>query len=105
MIGKIGPWTRGAQRLPRKTFLARFVLAVEATGWNGIFVPAGTPVAVINRIHADITKVLNSPAAKAHGLEMGYEYGSESPEEFGNFIKSEIKKWGGVMKDAKIKVE
>jgi tripartite-type tricarboxylate transporter receptor subunit TctC len=36
---------------------------------------------------------------------MGYEYGSDSPEEFGNFIKSEIRKWGGVMKDAKIKVE
>ena len=52
-----------------------------------------------------VAQHINSPAAKAHGLEMGYEYGSESPEEFGNFIKSEIKKWGGVMKDAKIKVE
>ena len=87
------------------TFLEAGLSNVEATGWNGIFVPAGTPVAVINRIHADITKVLNSPASKAHGLEMGYEYGSDSPEEFGNFIKSEIRKWGGVMKDAKIKVE
>ena len=87
------------------TFTEAGLPNVEATGWNGIFVPAGTPVSVINRIHADITKVLNSPAAKAHGLEMGYEYGSESPEEFGNFIKAEIKKWGSVMKDAKIKVE
>jgi tripartite-type tricarboxylate transporter receptor subunit TctC len=87
------------------TFAEAGLSQVEATGWNGVFVPAGTPVSVINKIHAEITKVLSTPAAKARGNDMGYEYGSESPEEFGNFIKAEIKKWGSVMKDAKIKFE
>ncbi len=78
---------------------------VEAAGWNGILVPAGTPPAIINRLHTDIAKVLNSPSYKEKGALLGYELGGEPPPEFGAFIRSEITKWGRVIKDANIKVD
>jgi tripartite-type tricarboxylate transporter receptor subunit TctC len=87
------------------TFAEAGLPNVEAAGWNGIFLPAGTPPEVVSRVFTEFTKALSTPASKAHGAEMGYEYGSESPEEFALFIKSEINKWGQVVKDAKIKLE
>ena len=87
------------------TFAEAGLPNVEAAGWNGIFLPSGTAAPVVNRVFKEFTKALSSPAAKAHGAEMGYEYGSESPEEFNLFIKSEISKWGQVVKEAKIKLE
>jgi len=78
---------------------------VEASGWNGIFVPQGTPAAVIELLHDQFSKALLSPQAKLHGEEMGYEYGSTSPKEFGEFIKSELNKWSKVAKDAHIVME
>jgi tripartite-type tricarboxylate transporter receptor subunit TctC len=78
---------------------------VEASGWNGIFVPQGTPASVIEFLHDQFSKALLTPQAKLHGEEMGYEYGSTSPKEFGDFIKSELIKWSKVAKDAKIVIE
>ena len=78
---------------------------VEASGWNGILVPAGTPPAVVARLQTDIAKVLSTPQYKEKGALLGYELGGESPREFGQFIQSEIVKWGRVIKDANIKIE
>ncbi len=78
---------------------------VEASGWNGIFVPAGTPPAVIARLQTDIAKIFAAPAYKAQATERGSELGGETPEEFAAFVRAEIVKWGKVIKDAKIKIE
>jgi len=78
---------------------------VEASGWNGLFVPAGTPKAVIARLQAETAKVLASAAIKADSVNLGYELGGESPEEFAAFIRAEAAKWGKVIKDAGIKAE
>ena len=42
---------------------------------------------------------------KADALQLGYEYGGETPEEFSAFIRSEMARWGRVIKDANIKIE
>ena len=78
---------------------------VEAAGWNGILVPAGTPPALVARLQADIAKVLGSPSYKEKGALLGYELGGEPSREFGQFIQAEIQKWGRVIKDANIKIE
>lgn len=78
---------------------------VEATGWNGIFVPAGTPPAVVQRLHAEMAKAFAAPAYKALVQERGSDLGGESPEEFAAFIRAEIAKWGKVIRDARIKLE
>jgi tripartite-type tricarboxylate transporter receptor subunit TctC len=78
---------------------------VEASGWNGIFVPAGTPVAIINRLQQEISRVLHSKEVEDDAANLGTQAGGEKPEEFAAFVRGEIQKWGKVIKDAGIKVE
>jgi tripartite-type tricarboxylate transporter receptor subunit TctC len=87
------------------TFAEAGLAGVEASGWNGIFVPAGTPPAVISRLQNEIARILVTPAYKTQTTERGSELGGEPPEEFAAFIRNEIAKWGKVIKDAKIKIE
>jgi tripartite-type tricarboxylate transporter receptor subunit TctC len=76
---------------------------VEASGWNGLFVPAGTPREIVQKLQADIAAVMKEPAFQADARELGYELGGASADEFAAYIKSEVAKWGGVIRDAKIK--
>jgi len=76
---------------------------VEASGWNGIFVPAGTPVAVINRLQEEIAKVLRTKDVQDDAAQLGTQAGGEKPEEFAAYVRGEIEKWGKVVKDAGIK--
>ena len=81
------------------------LVGVEAAGWNGLFVPAGTPTPVIQRLQQETAKVMSSPAWKAQSVSMGYELGGESPQEFGQFVRQEIQKWSRVIQDARIRIE
>jgi tripartite-type tricarboxylate transporter receptor subunit TctC len=78
---------------------------VEAAGWNGLFAPAGTPEPVLRRLYAETVKVLGSAVVKADAIERGSEIGGERPEEYAAFIRTEIAKWGKVIKDSNIKLE
>ena len=78
---------------------------VEASGWNGLFVPAGTPRAIITKLQLETASIMNAPAFRAEALSLGYELGGGDPEEFSAYIKSEVAKWGKVIRDAKIKAE
>jgi tripartite-type tricarboxylate transporter receptor subunit TctC len=79
--------------------------AIEGIGWNGIFVPAGTPRAVIDRLQQEIARVLRTKEMQDDAVTMGSQTGGERPEEFAAYVRSEIQKWGKVIKDANIKVE
>lgn len=78
---------------------------VEGAGWNGIFVPKGTPDTVVTRLFAELNKVMNTRSYKEKAATYGYDIGSENPAQFGQFVKDEITKWGKVIKDANIKIE
>ena len=92
--------------LPDVPTMAEAGLAdAQASGWNGLFVPAGTPRAVVQRLQADIASVVQAPAFKAEALDLGYELGGGSAEDFSAYIKSEVKRWGRVIKDANIKAQ
>ena len=78
---------------------------VEAAGWNGLFVPVGTPAPVIQRLQQETAKVMATPAWKSQAASMGYELGGESPQEFGQFVRQEIQKWQRVIQDARIRIE
>lgn len=77
----------------------------EAIEWNGVMVPAGTPPAVVRRIHQALAKVLGAPAMKERILSVGAEVVSSSPEQFTAFIKSEFSAWAKVIKEVGITVE
>ena len=78
---------------------------VEGSGWNGIFVPAGTPPAIVNRLQQEIAKVLLSKEVQDDALTLGTQAGGEKPEEFAAFVRAELQKWGKLVKDAGIKIE
>ncbi len=79
---------------------------VGTNAWNGLFAPAGIPKPVLNRIHADVVKVMESPAMKA-SLEKVFMsvVVNRSPAEFQQFVLQEIKDWGKIVIENDIKVE
>lgn len=100
------PSTRRVSSMPNvPTFAEAGLPGVEATGWNGFFVPAGTPPEIVRRLQVETARVLNTPAFKAEAQDKGYDLGGDSSEEFTAFIRSEIVKWGQVIKESNIKLE
>ncbi|MNC89765.1 Tripartite tricarboxylate transporter family receptor [compost metagenome] len=71
---------------------------VEATAWYGVLAPAGTPKPVITRLHGELVRILKQPdvVQKLDGL--GFEIAGSTPEQFGAYIRSEIRKWEKVVR-------
>jgi len=71
---------------------------VEATAWYGVLAPAGTPKPVITRLHGELVRILKQPdvVQKLDGL--GFEIVASTPEQFGAYIRTEIKKWEKVVR-------
>ncbi|MBI3068011.1 MAG: tripartite tricarboxylate transporter substrate binding protein [Betaproteobacteria bacterium] len=77
----------------------------ELVGWNGLFVPAGTPRPVVTRLHAETAKALKLSDVKDRLATMGAEGVGNTPTQFAAFIKAEIVKWAKVVKQAGIRLE
>jgi tripartite-type tricarboxylate transporter receptor subunit TctC len=75
----------------------------EAVAWFGMFVPRGTPPAVIKKIRDDIADILKDPAVIKGMHNIGGEPSGMPTEEYARFVRSEIEKWGKVAKAAGIK--
>ena len=73
--------------------------------WNGVLAPAGTPKAVIDRIHGVLVKALNNPDTRKHMESIGYEVSGDGPAEYAAFIKTEMEKWAKVARAAGIQPE
>ena len=70
----------------------------DANNWYGVLAPAKTPRPIINRLNAEITKVLNMPDVKNFLFNQGLDPAPGTPEKFGAYIKSETAKWAKVVK-------
>jgi tripartite-type tricarboxylate transporter receptor subunit TctC len=77
----------------------------EATNWWGIVAPAGTPPAIVEKLHNVISAVQNSEQTKKQFATEGAEIVQMGSAEFGTFMASEIKKWERVVKESGIKAE
>ena len=78
----------------------------DVRGWNGFVAPAGTPRAVVARINAEAMRALKQPEIVQRLKTAGYEAAAEnSPEQFADFIKSELAKWTRVVKESGAKVD
>jgi tripartite-type tricarboxylate transporter receptor subunit TctC len=75
----------------------------EATSWNGIVVPAGTPAPIIERLNTEINKILAAPDMRAKLADLGYEPIGGTPEEFGAYMAREEAKWGKIVKASNLK--
>jgi len=77
----------------------------DATGWLGIFVPNGTPPAVISRLQTEISKVMQKPEVQRQMVANGVEARWTPASEFAAMIAREGAKWHKIMRDAGIKPE
>ena len=70
----------------------------DFASWGGVFVPAGTPRPVVQKLNAAIVEGLASADIRKRFGDIGLEAKSSSPEAFGKFLQSEITRWGGLLK-------
>ena len=77
----------------------------EVNNWYGVFLPAGTPRDIVNRLNAEVVKALAQPDVKKRLLESGIVAASSTPEAFTAYVKAETAKWAKVIRDANITVE
>lgn len=77
----------------------------EATSWIGLLAPGGTPTPIIDRYNREIVKILNQPDIRKRLQEMEFEVIASSPKQFSDWIKTEIRRWGTVIKATGTKAE
>jgi tripartite-type tricarboxylate transporter receptor subunit TctC len=77
----------------------------EAYSWAAFVAPAGTPADMVARLSADIGKVLNQPEVKQKLFDAGAEAMPTTPDQFAKILRSEIVKWGKVVKAANIQAD
>jgi len=80
------------------------VAGFTASGWVGIVAPAGTPQPIVERLNAEIRKILNSTEIKESWAKQGVVPLSMTAAEFGAFVAAEIEKWAKVAETAGVKL-
>jgi len=77
----------------------------EVTAWNALYAPKGTPKAIVDRLNAEIARILAQPETRQRLLQIGFEPAGGSPEQLAAFEKRERAKWEPVIKAAGLKGE
>jgi len=77
----------------------------EAATWMGLFAPANTPPAIVERLNQEMTRVVAMPDVRERIMAQGGELLSSSSREFANFVVAELAKWSRIAKQAKIAAE
>jgi tripartite-type tricarboxylate transporter receptor subunit TctC len=72
----------------------------ESSGWYGMLVTARTPKPIVDKLHAETTRILSSPAMKEQFASQGLEAVPTTPDEFSRVLRSDIEKWRKVIKAA-----
>ena len=101
--------TTGSVRAPQLADLPTIqeagLAGYDSTSWNAIFVPAGTPRPIIDRLNKELDAILQSPETKKFFVEQGAASGGGSPEDLNAFVRSETAKWAKVVKDSGAKAD
>ena len=99
----------GAHRSPAlpevPTMIESGVRGYESSTWYGLLAPKATPRAIILKLNREAVAIINLPEVKSHLLAEGAEPVGNTPEQFGEFIQSEIAKWGKVIRAAGLRAE
>lgn len=81
------------------------IAGFDVASWQAIYAPAGTPSAVVQRMNAEIEKILATPEMKAKMDGLGLDHVANTPEQFTTFGRGELAKWQKVVKDGNVKPE
>jgi tripartite-type tricarboxylate transporter receptor subunit TctC len=98
-----------AQRIPAAaeipTIAESGVPGFNVQAWFGLLVPAKVPADIVKKMSADTNVTLGDPSVKAKLETIGVIVAPSTPQELGDFIRSEIAKWGVVIKESGIRIE
>ena len=75
------------------------------SNWIGLFAPAGTPMEIVKRVHAEVQKIMQSPEVVKRLETEGAKFVPMTAEQFADFQKAELAKWGKAIREAGIKAE
>jgi tripartite-type tricarboxylate transporter receptor subunit TctC len=90
---------RRAQTMPQvPTFQEAGFPGFEASAWNAVLAPAGTPDDIIRRLNTAIVKIVHTPDIREKLAAQGAEPVGDSPEQFGKYLQAEVAKWAKVVK-------
>ena len=76
----------------------------DVPGWYAFFVPAKTPPEIVRKMHADTVTTLIEPRIKSRLEELGLVVIGSTPDALGSYLKSEMTKWGPLIREANIKI-
>jgi len=77
----------------------------ESSLWYGVLLPAGTPPAIVARLHKAVVDILRTPEVVERFSALGADPQASTPAEFGRYIRQELAKWGKLIKAAGIRAE
>jgi tripartite-type tricarboxylate transporter receptor subunit TctC len=72
----------------------------EAVTWYGLFVPAGTPAAIVSKLNAEVVKILRAPDFRDWLVAQGADPVGSTPDELAAFVKTELVKYAKIVKDS-----
>ena len=87
------------------TFVELGYPEIVASEWNGLFAPRGTPAEIIQLLNREVHAVLADPRIREATTSLGIEIVTSTPQEFGQFVQNETRRWGGVIRQFKISVD
>jgi len=87
------------------TFIEAGVPAYDASAWNGLVAPRGTPAAIVARLNAEAAKAVQAPEVKERMLRFGGVPVGSTPEEFAQFLRAERSKWGKLIREARLQLD
>jgi tripartite-type tricarboxylate transporter receptor subunit TctC len=94
-----------AKTAPTIPTVAETVPGFDVQSINGIVVPKATPRAIVHKLNADVITALNDPELRARLAELGLEVVTDTPEQFDDYIRTEIEKWAEVVRISGAKAE
>ena len=101
--------TTGPQRAPAlpdvPTVSEAGLPGYDSTSWNAIYVPAGTPKEIVERLNKELRAILESPETRKYFAEQGAQAGGGTPQELDAFMRAETAKWAKVVKESGAKVD
>jgi tripartite-type tricarboxylate transporter receptor subunit TctC len=86
-----------------KSVAEQGIAGFEMTPWTAMYAPRGTPKEIVDKLNAEVMKVLAEPEARQKLLQLGFEAAGGTPDQLGAFEKSERAKWGSLIKAAGLK--
>ncbi len=97
--------TKRSAVMPELPTIAEAALpGYDASVWFGVFAPAGTPRPVVDRLHGEILKALQTQDLKSRMVAMGTDVSGIGPDDFSAYVRKEIPKWANLVKAAGVKV-